>query len=278
MNEKVLGHFLRYKREHADLTNYAIDQSHNRRTPGLTREEVADLAHVSVDWVTRIEQGRPNATPSAEVLNALCQGLSFSQPEIEYVFSLLHLAPPQTAGQAVSATVLDFIERRLVPAFVMDQNFNLMATNATFQALYGTWDEADALANNWVWRIFQSEAFRQSLVNWPAYAAYVTAVFRKGYSDAADSPALFKLYQAVQADPVFDHAWNTLAVSDFQTQYLFLNRAVVGELYLVENVFAIPDTKQWVVFEDAGDGQTQAKLQQLNQLSPKQKALPRSSR
>lgn len=265
MNEKVLGHFLRYKREHVDLTDYVIDQNHKRRTPGLTREEVADLAHVSVDWLTRIEQGRPNATPSAEVLNALCQGLSFSQPEIEYVFNLMHLALPQTAVQAVSATTLDLIEHRLVPAFVIDQNFDLIATNATFTKLYGEWHDTDALANNWVWRIFKSESFRQSLVNWPAYAEYVTAVFRKVYSDAADSSDLFKLYQAVKSDSVFNHTWNTLAVSNFQTQYLFLNRALVGELYLVENVLAIPGTKQWVVFEDAGDKQTQAKLQHLNE-------------
>ncbi|WP_196246202.1 helix-turn-helix transcriptional regulator [Lacticaseibacillus zhaodongensis] len=264
MNEKVLGHFLRYKREHVDPAVYSIVPDSRRRTPGLTRDEVASMAHVSVDWYTRIEQGRSNATPSADVLTEVCRVLLFARPEVEYVFNLLSLAPPRDERKGVTNAVMDLIEsRNPSPAFVMNQNLTVLTTNKGFQQLYGVWDRQLPLTRNWVWRTFNSDYFRQSLSGWEQYSQYVTAVFRKIYSEDTDSKFLSELYTAVQEDQAFMNAWNSLAVSDFKTQYLLLDNPDVGELYLIENILAIPGANHYVVFEDAGDQATRVKLKQL---------------
>ena len=84
MNERVLGHFLRYKRTHADRAKFDVpDIKH--RTPGLTRDEVATLANVSTDWYTRIEQGRTGVSASADVLRDLCKTLKLNQAETNYI-------------------------------------------------------------------------------------------------------------------------------------------------------------------------------------------------
>lgn len=264
MNEKVLGHFLRYKREHADLSTYTIIQKRKRRTPGLSFDEVASMAHVSVDWYTRIEQGRNKAIPSADVLADVCSVLRCSHAEVEYAFNLVNLMPPREKRQAVSDTLLALIAaHNPAPAFVMNRDLTLLATNESFQRLYGIWDRQLPLTRNWVWRTFNSDYFRNSLSGWEHYSQYVTAVFRKSYSEDFDSKFLLNLLESVKADPTFLTTWNALSVSDFKTQYLLLDNPNVGELYLIENVLKVPGTDLYVAFEDAGDQSTHHKLQAI---------------
>lgn len=264
MNEQVLGHFLRYKREHANLADYSVNADTRRRTPGLTRDEVASMGHVSVDWYTRIEQGRTGATPSFEVLADLCRVLRFSQPETDYVFNLVGLVSPQSEEASISGAAWTLLQaHNPEPAFIMDQNLTVIATNHSFQRLYGNWDTLPPLQRNWVWRTFKSSAFRDRLSGWVQYAHYVTGVFRKVYSSDADSKILLQVYTAIKADPVFAAAWDDLVVSDFHVQHMLVNSQTVGELYLVENVLGLPGTHQYVVFEDAGDQSTGTKFKQL---------------
>lgn len=263
MNEKVLGHFLRYKRNHVDLANYSVDIKRRRRTPGLSRDEVAVMAHVSIDWYTRIEQGRISVTPSANVLADLCRVLNFTRPEIEYVFNLVSAVPPRTEYKEVSDTALNLIDSYHAPAFIMDRNLTLLATNPSFQQLYGDWNLTTLLNRNWVWRTFNSDLFRNALTSWSQYSQYVVAVFRKIYSENPDSKFLLQVFDSVKKDPSFIEVWDTLAVSNFKTQRLLLNNHSVGELYLIENILEIPEVDQYVVFEDAGDQATLNKLQSM---------------
>ena len=262
MNEQVLGHFLRYKRTHAVLAHFPVTAKRKRRTPGLTRDEVAAWANVSVDWYSRIEQGRAGVTPSGAVLANLGQVLQFSQAEMDYVFNLIGLTPPLTHHTEVAATTLAFIDAQLpTPALIMDQQFTILAANASYQALFGPL--TTALQNNWLWRTFHQAQFRTGLTEWAHYAAYATAVFRQYYSLAPESPFWYQVYTSIKADSIFNQTWAALTVTDFKTQPLLFNLPNYGELYLLETVLQLPATEQYVVFENAGDAATLAKLKSL---------------
>ena len=171
------------------------------------------------------------------------------------------LIRPQTVQGAISGAACTLLQaHNPEPAFIMDQNLTGIATNHSFRRLYGNWDTLPTLQRNWVWRTFNSATFRDRLTGWKQYAQYVTGVFRKVYSADAESKELLQVYTAIKADPVFAVAWDDLVVSDFRMQHMLVKSQTVGELYLVENVLGLPGTQQYVVFEDAGDQSTGAKL------------------
>ncbi|WDF82026.1 helix-turn-helix transcriptional regulator [Lacticaseibacillus pabuli] len=264
INEQVLGHFFRYKRTHAQLTDFAIKPARKRRTPGLTRDEVAVLANVSTDWYTRIEQGRVGATPSPEVLRDLCQALHLNSSETAYAFQLLGIAVPQASVSVVDSGTLALMHAQSPsPAFVMDQSLTILAVNPTYQTLFGFRQSQSKVTRNWVWRVFNSDTIRHSLSAWKNYAAYATGVFRQIYSMAPDSQPLYEVFTAIKDNSAFQSPWDSLTVNTFSTQHILFNHPDYGELYLVENVLQVPATKQYLVFEDAGDPDTLATLQKL---------------
>lgn len=83
----VLVDFLRDRRARLDPEVLGMPRPSRRRTPGLRREEVAQLAGVSTDWYTRLEQGR-DVHPSASVLEAVAQALQLDASERDHLFTL----------------------------------------------------------------------------------------------------------------------------------------------------------------------------------------------
>src|SRR4051812_31690388 len=125
-----LGVFLRTRRERLGPGDVGLPQRRRtRRTPGLRREEVAELAAVSVDYVIRLEQGR-GLRPSPDVLDALARALRFSDDERAYVFDLTR---HWSAGRRRSGGLdsLSPLVRALspLPAMVVDHRFDIVAWN-----------------------------------------------------------------------------------------------------------------------------------------------------
>ena len=79
-SRKVLGEFLRSRRERLSPEDVGLISYGRRRTKGLRREEVAQLAHIGTSWYTSLEQGR-NIKPSEEVLNHMPQALRLTEDE-----------------------------------------------------------------------------------------------------------------------------------------------------------------------------------------------------
>src|ERR1700704_5033682 len=92
-NENLLGTYLKDRRAKLDPAAFGFPFS-RRRTPGLRREEVAQLAHVSATWYTWLEQGRGGA-PSADVLDRLARAFSLNEGEREHLYLLAQDRPPK---------------------------------------------------------------------------------------------------------------------------------------------------------------------------------------
>src|SRR5712671_4230611 len=94
VNRPDLAAFLRARRARLTPRDAGLPETGRRRTPGLRRQEVAQLAGMSVDYYIRLEQGR-GPRPSRQVLSALARALLLNGDEREYLFRMGGEAPPQ---------------------------------------------------------------------------------------------------------------------------------------------------------------------------------------
>ncbi|MFB7329712.1 helix-turn-helix transcriptional regulator [Streptomyces sp. NPDC056190] len=127
-----------------------------RRAAGLRREELAMLAGVSVDYVTRLEQGRAT-NPSSQVVEALARALRLSEEERAHLFRLAGLAPP--SPETVPAYITPSVQRLLdrltgTPVAVYDASWTLLMANPPYAALMGDPSGRRGNERNGVWRHF----------------------------------------------------------------------------------------------------------------------------
>lgn len=125
-----------------------------RRAAGLRREELAGLAGISVDYLTRLEQGRATS-PSPQVLESLARALRLSDPEREHLFRLAGQAPP--GRDVVVSRVTPSVQRLLdrldhTPVAVYDATWTLIVANAPYDALMGGATSWRGIERNAVWQ------------------------------------------------------------------------------------------------------------------------------
>src|ERR1700678_2095711 len=136
VNRAELAEFLRARRARLSPREAGLPETGRRRTPGLRRQEVAQLAGMSVDYYIRLEQAR-GPHPSRQVLSALARALMLTADERDYLFRIAGESPPVVAGPGREITpgiryLLDSMPE--TPAYVVDAAYNILAWNqlATF--------------------------------------------------------------------------------------------------------------------------------------------------
>jgi transcriptional regulator with XRE-family HTH domain len=125
-----LADFLRARRAAITPDEVRLRTSGRRRTPGLRREEVAELADVGLSWYTWLEQGRDIA-PSGQVLESIARALRMTSSEREHLLKLAAVAPAATSGDYVVDEETVAMVEALRPhlAFVLDERFEVVAHN-----------------------------------------------------------------------------------------------------------------------------------------------------
>ncbi|ANS65149.1 helix-turn-helix domain-containing protein [Streptomyces lincolnensis] len=139
MNRAELADFLRRGRARLAPSDVGLTPGSRRRTPGLRREEVAQLAGMSVDYYTRMEQSR-GPRPSRQMLTALSRALRLSDVEQDHLFHLAGEEPPrrETASSHVRPGLLLILDRlHDTPAQVVNDCGEVLAQNTMAKALVG---------------------------------------------------------------------------------------------------------------------------------------------
>jgi transcriptional regulator with XRE-family HTH domain len=131
VNRAELAEFLRARRARLSPREAGLPETGRRRTPGLRRQEVAQLAGMSVDYYIRLEQAR-GPRPSRQVLSALARALMLTADERDYLFRLAGESPPVLRGPSREITpgirhLLDSMPG--TPAYVVDAAYNVLAWN-----------------------------------------------------------------------------------------------------------------------------------------------------
>jgi transcriptional regulator with XRE-family HTH domain len=156
MTTTELGRALRRWRDRVAPETTGLPTGGQRRAAGLRREELALLAGISVDYVTRLEQGRA-AHPSGQVLEALARALRLKGDERAYLFGLAGQVPP--GPESVPAYLTPSVQRLLdrlidTPVGVTDAAMTLLVANPMYAALMGDPSGRRGFERNGAWRNF----------------------------------------------------------------------------------------------------------------------------
>lgn len=234
-----LGDFLRAQRSRVAPADVGLPDVAGRRVAGLRREEVAVLAGVSVDYYTRLEQGRER-TPSAQVVDAICGALRLSPDARQHAYRLAKLAPTiQQPPGTVSAELLQLMDAFPgAAAYVVDPAFRVIATNATAQALLGpTQLEAGGLEY-----IFLEPSAHDYFVEWDVVARASVSALRLAAGYATPHPDVPPLVERLlRESQTFAALWADHTVAGLNITYKVIDHPDVGRIELTYQTLDVRD-------------------------------------
>ncbi|MET8129544.1 helix-turn-helix transcriptional regulator [Streptomyces sp. NPDC005065] len=207
-----------------------------RRVPGLRREEVAQLAGVSVDYYVRLERGR-STSASASVLEAVARALQLNDTERNHLFALAkptRQRPRTRATQCARPGLLRALENVAdIPALLLGHRLDLLATNRLACALYLDFGALPAGERNMARYIFLNDAARDLYVDWPGTAREIVGMLHLYASHHPHDPRLAQLVGDLSdSDRDFRRWWADHDV--YQPQYgsKRYHHPLVGDLTL----------------------------------------------
>lgn len=206
-----------------------------RRTPGLRREEVAELAGVSVTWYTWLEQGR-NISASEQVVEALARALLLDPDRRRHLRNLAGL--PAEAGGTHADDVLPRMQRLVNAAApniasVYDVHFDYVAWNEPYKRLRHDPAGLPAERRNLLWMMFSDAENRARMVRWEPAARAVLSQFRSAAGRRPGDPRFAAIAaELAGASPHFREWWAEYPVRDFRPATIGIDHPEIGRLDL----------------------------------------------
>lgn len=243
----ALGEFLRAQRAEADPDDLGLVADGTfRRVPGLRREELAELAHISVDYLMRIEQGR-KVRVSGSVLAALADALRLTADERQYLFAVAEVVPPATrtardARDEVPAQVLDVVAGLAsVPAIVVNRRMDVLAWNDAAATLLGDFAAIPGGHRNLVRLIFLDSRYRALYgTDWESVAEEAVAALRMAAGHHPEDIAIQALVGELGVrDTRFRTWWARHAVSGPKLRRKTFHHPLAGPLVLDAQIYAV---------------------------------------
>lgn len=239
-----------------------------RRTPGLRRQEVAQLAAVSIDWYIRLEQGRVG-TPGAAVLDAVARALRLSPSERHHLHLIARDETPMS--RHLSAPVGDSLRvllagMPLIPAYVVDFRFDVLAHNAAATALLGTdFGTAGELTGNTARVLFLEPEMRVIQLDWARVARETVGNLRANLARHPDDARLREVIAELRdRSPEFAAWWDDHTVRRRAHGRKRVRHPVVGELALCYDTLAtLDDSDQCLIAVTPADPAAEAALRRL---------------
>jgi transcriptional regulator with XRE-family HTH domain len=248
-----LAAFLRTRRERISPEDVGLPPGSRRRTAGLRREELAQLAGVGVTWYTWLEQGRP-INASVQVLDAIGRTLKLDATERAHLFRLADV--PGAAGIAAcdDCPLPDQMQQILdalpLPACVVTERFDLLAWNATYAAVFPGVTSAPTEERNTLLSAFTSLPCCAPFDNHQASCAIMVGQLRAAYSKHLGDPAWTHFIRRLEAEsPAFAEAWAAHDVAQLTGVVKRLRHPGVGRITVATtnlSVQAVPGARMTV--------------------------------
>src|SRR5204862_961012 len=204
-----LASFLRERRGRLQPETVGLPNGSRRRTPGLRREEVAQLAGVGLTWYTWLEQGR-DIRVSPDVLCRVARVLQLEPIERIHLFRLAgHEAQPRFVDEAVRPPL-----RRVLagwepyPAIVLGRRWDVLAWNRAYVRVLGDYSELPEGRRNVLWSMFMRPSRRRLIRDWAREAEVMVASFQRSTAAYLDEPDFQELITDLrEQSPEFAALW-----------------------------------------------------------------------
>ncbi|MEU0404089.1 helix-turn-helix transcriptional regulator [Streptomyces sp. NPDC006197] len=236
-----LAAFLRSRRARVTPEDVGMPPGLRRRTPGLRREEVAQLSGVGVTWYTWLEQGRP-INASAQVLDAVARTLRLDRPEREHLYHLAEVpyAPDRPASDVPEVSpeiqgILDALDP--LPAVLYNARYDVLATNALYERLF--FQDGEGLETgpfgirNVLWGLFTTPRPKCPVVDRKKELPLMVAQLRGAYGRHVGEPDWEEFVRRLaEASPEFARLWRSGDVVPPGTRVKTFRHELVGEVRL----------------------------------------------
>ncbi|WP_413798918.1 helix-turn-helix transcriptional regulator [Streptomyces iranensis] len=264
MDRLELAHVLKAARARVAPEEVGLAAGPRRRVAGLRREEVAQLAGLSVEYVVRLEQGR-GPRPSAQVLTALTQALRLERDERDQVFRLAGSAPPLAGGVEMSLrpSVLRLLQRLAdLPALVLSAKGDVLAHTPMAGALLGDLSQWPEERRNIIWQRFLGSGYARVAIDPEedeASAQQSVGLLRTALSRYPDDPDLRALIEElISGSERFWSMWEEGRSTVHRSTRKTIDHPDVGRLVLDCDTLLLPDTDQSMIVYSAAAGTREA--------------------
>ncbi|MEH0986097.1 helix-turn-helix transcriptional regulator [Micromonospora sp. CPCC 205556] len=255
-----LAAFLRSRRARLRPTEVGLPEGVRRRTPGLRRQEVAQLAGMSIDYYIRLEQGR-GPQPSGQILAALARALLLTRDERTYLFRITRgECPPDSTGPSREVTpglrhLLDAMTES--PAYLVDAAYEVLAWNRLATWFVGELSAVPADERNMIRRMFRRAVPRS---HWDdpetlRFARTSIADLRAAYGRYPADPRITGLVtELLGVSPRFAALWAEHDVGERRPTVKRIAHPELGPLEFECRVLHVPETDQRLIIYVAEPG------------------------
>jgi len=267
LRRRELAEFLRSRRERIAPQQVGLAFTGRRRTPGLRREEVAQLSAVGVTWYTWLEQGR-DIHVSEQVLTAIARTLMLDRDERAHLFTLAGASEQGARGECNAVTA----QQRAVlakldpyPACIVSGKYDVLAYNRAYNLLITNFDELPPEERNCLWLSFTDPAWKRVIVDWESAAARMVANLRVMMADhVGDSSWKSFVNRLCAASPEFADLWSRHEVRAIENKAKKYRHPQVGLLtFETTNTWLAPRAGRRMLTYVPADAETDRRLVRL---------------
>ncbi|PZS20398.1 MAG: DNA-binding protein [Pseudonocardiales bacterium] len=267
---REVASLLRSRRERLQPADVGLPGSARRRTPGLRREEVAQLAGISTTYYTFLEQGR-DLNPSRSVLDALARALRLGRTEGLHLHELVRGVPAgptaatRGAVETVPSALVDLVERLDPhPTYVTGRSWDVLAANRAARALWTDWPALPLEQRNVLWWTFMDPAARTVLVEWESEASAQLARFRTAAARHPDDIEFVSLIELLlDGCAEVREWWPRHDVAPLSSGRKLIRHPTLGDLEFQHLVLQLADNPDQKLVTFAAEQQLQARIAQL---------------
>jgi transcriptional regulator with XRE-family HTH domain len=266
-----LGAFLRARRERISPETVGLPAGGRRRTPGLRREEVAQLAGVGVTWYTWLEQAR-DINVSGPVLDAIARALRLDQRERAHLFRLNATVDLEAEARRCSALLpgyqafLDQLDP--FPAVALSWRYDILAYNTAYRFLHGDLEDIPPEERNFLWLFFTHPDYVDFVEDRDNGARHAVARLRTHLASHLGDPLGQELVgRLIDASPFFADIWSQHDVARNDLGYKVFPSSV-GRLRMLPQRLLHSEGDGWTMVYTPADEPTAALLPRLLERAP----------
>ncbi len=272
---QALSTFLKAQRAKILPESVGLPAGPRRRTPGLRREEVAQLAGVSPTWYTWLEQGR-DIKVSTSVLDSIAQVLQLTVDERKYLYALaLETGPGASLLKEEHPEISPSLQRilqelRFCPTIISDRRYHILGWNQAAAHVFLDFQQVPVEQRNMIRLLFTRKELQRLAVNWEHFVSGFLAIFRAYYGQYVEDQWYDQFLEEMRGlHPDFHRLWEESRVSSAPEVLIQFRHAKAGKMLFHLTSLQIQGNAdlRCSIYTPVPDSPTDAKLRKLMEQS-----------